>query len=469
MALPLLLSIRSSYVRLAFRIYFTITLTIIGLLANMSLGRISRQSIAKARPRPLTSMTGWLSGMPLLFTMIKFRRLPGGLWFGTSMIFCTVVTLISDYAVSGLVQSVYVGGRCPFGTGLVISATLDEDSWPVPPINGAPYLVVLNAQTTSAANGGLVGVYWKANRDPSFRADDLDLAGGWICTDEGNTTFPSGASPDAMIQDLYEEGKLYHYIDVPRAVTTVSNGTFAHTIILDSSATNTTGVTFDVKAAIEVTSYGTNPKTMQSFQCSMNGTGISWVLETIDSQDAMNTWVIGLPAVVYNGAGTAASSNPGARVEAVLNSMVMVAGGKDYLLSTPTTGGSNATQGCLQQMTSVPVEILILLGLVSVGFLLVSACLFVLCMRDRMELMDQTITQPMPGDLVSWMVQAVQEYRGRRGVAARDLKDWAFGLWPTGIAGITFIGKSRGSRRRIIDLGEEGDQLTAYRGDHEYQ
>jgi len=388
------------------------------------------------------------------------------------MIFCTIVTLVSDYAVSGLVETVFVGGRCPFGTGLVISSTLDEMWWTVPPINGAPYLVVLNAQTTSAANGGLVGVYWKVNRDPNFRADTLDLAGGWSCTDEGNTAFSPNASPNAIVEDLYNAGKLYHYLDVPQAVTTISNATFStfsHLILLDSSAGDTTGVTFDVKASIETTPYGTNPRTMQSFQCIMNGTRISWVLENIHGQETLNTWVFGLPAVVYNGVGTGADRNPGATLEETLNSMVMVAGGKDYLLSTPTNEGGGANQGCLQQMTSVPVEILIMLGLVTVGLLLVSSSLSVLYIRDRMESIDQTITQPMPNDLVSWMVQAVQEYRGKDGVSAQEIKNWAFGLWPTGTAGITFIGKSKGLSRRRNDLGEEGVRLTACRADNEYE
>jgi hypothetical protein len=251
-------------------------------------------------------------------------------------------------------------------------------------------------------------------------------------------------------------------------MTTVSNATFStytHWILLDSSAGDASGVTFDVKASIDTTPYGTNPRTMQNFQCTMNGTGISWILENIYSQETLATWVTGLPAVLYNGAGTAAQSNPGITLEKALNSMVMVAGGKDYLLSSPTNDGGGGSQGCLQQMTSVPVEILIMLGLVTVGLILVSTRLLVLCIRDHMELIDQKIAQPMPNDLVSWMVQAVQEYRGKDGVSAQEIKNWAFGLWPTGTAGITFIGKSRGLSRRRNDLGEEGVRLTAYRGD----
>lgn len=146
-------------------------------------------------------------------------------------------------------------------------------------------------------------------------------------------------------------------------------------------------------------------------------------------------------------------------LERYLNSIVMVAGGKDYLLSTPTDEGGGATQGCQEQKTFIPFEILIMLGLATMGLLTVSMSLLVLCILDRREFIGEKITQQMPNDLVGWMVQAVQEHRGEGGVASREIKNWAFGIWPNGRGGITFVGHPRvpsGVRRGL----EEEIRLT---------
>jgi hypothetical protein len=93
------------------------------------------------------------------------------------MFVCTILSLVSDLAVSGLVRTVTVPSRCPFGTGLVVPHAYSNSSPLFVANNGAAYSVAGQAQITSAANGGLVGIYWKANRDLTFRADELDVAG----------------------------------------------------------------------------------------------------------------------------------------------------------------------------------------------------------------------------------------------------------------------------------------------------
>jgi len=462
MVVPILLSVDSGYVRLAFRIYFTVVIALIGFFANMCLSRLSRRSIANGISRPLPAMSGWLSNMNLVYALFKLRSLPGGLWFGTLMILCSVLSLLSDFAVSGLIQTVNVHGRCSFGTGLIIPYSFSSDGWwLIPPFNGAPYLVVANAQITSAANGGLVGVYWKANRDIHFQADDVDLAGSWGCTEEGDIIYPADMTMSEITGDLFQRGYLYH-LDAPGCSTHYGNGTFSHFIRLDSSVGNVTGSIFDVRASIDSSPYGPGAKTMKNFRCTMNGTGISWVLEHIKSGATLALWCLGLQANVYNGAGTGANNNSGAALEQYLNSIIMVAGGKDSLLSTPTTEGGGPTQGCHQQRTSIPAEILIMFAVVTFALLSVATILLVLFILERqMESVGSNISQPMPNDLVGWMVQAVQEYRGQAGTTGDELRNWAFGRWPTGLIGITFIGHRR-QRNSGRNVPEEEMQLTRY-------
>jgi len=146
------LSIQSGYVRLPFRIYFTVVLVLIGFLGGMCLARLARRSVARGIPRPLTLMTRWLSNMSLLHEIVGVWMQPGGFWLGTSMILCTILELLSDLAVSGRVQIVNVGGGCPFGTGFAISATYSPTGWwTVPSQNRAPCFV----SNARAANGGL--------------------------------------------------------------------------------------------------------------------------------------------------------------------------------------------------------------------------------------------------------------------------------------------------------------------------
>ena len=44
-----------------------------------------------------------------------------------------------------------------------------------------PQFVSMQAQTISQSNGGLIGVYAKANRDLNFSANALDVIGGRNC------------------------------------------------------------------------------------------------------------------------------------------------------------------------------------------------------------------------------------------------------------------------------------------------
>lgn len=120
MGLPLLLVVESSYIRLGLRVYFTVAIVLIGLLGDQCLALRTQRNLGAGKQIPLTAMTGWLTNMSLLSAIAGFRRLPGGIFFGIVMITCTILSLLSDLAVSGLVRTVNIPSRCPFGTGLVV-------------------------------------------------------------------------------------------------------------------------------------------------------------------------------------------------------------------------------------------------------------------------------------------------------------------------------------------------------------
>ena len=445
MSLPLLLTISSSYLRIGFRIYFTFAFFLIGFLGDKCLASRNQRSLAVRKSVSLTSMTGWLTDMTLLKAIIGFRRLPGGPWFGMFMIVCTALSLISDFAVTGLVRTVTVPSRCPFGTGLVIpnsSTTLD---WSVVPNNGAPYLVAAQAQITSATNGGLVGIYWKVNRDLNFRADTVDVAGQWNCTDiNHDIEYVANTTPLAIAEDLIQRGYIYDNNKGSYCRSSYGNGTFSHLIVWDTSVPGVDmGVSFDIRASIDLTPGGPDPKIMKSFHCALNGTGVEWILPMINTTGTLLLWCDNLQGNIYDGSGTGARNDSGLILEQYLNSMVMVIGGNGYLISTPgTTGdGGGNTQGCLVTRTSLPLEIIILFAIISIFVVVVIVDLVILSYGFKTTISAGSwksaeggylnkIKYEMPNSLLGWMAQSVREgvRRDDSGemVKEKDLKFWGF-------------------------------------------
>ena len=287
------------------------------------------------------------------------------------------------------------------------------------------------AQLTSAANGGLVGIYWKVNRDLSFRADTNDVAGQWNCADVNNDIqYIASTSPTVIIEDLIQRELLYSNL-LSYCSSQYADGTYSHLIVLDSSAGASVGTTFNVRASIDLTPNGTDTKIMKSFICTMNAPDLEWVLQTFNSSATLYIWCLGLQGNVYDGTGTGASNNSGLMLAQYLNSLVMVAGGNDYLLATPTSG--DGMQGCLVQRTSVPVEILLLFAVFTFGIVGMAFYLVILSLHTES-------IENAPNSLLKWMGQAVQERVGRK-IPRRDLRQWGFGRNERYTLGVQMLGQ----------------------------
>jgi hypothetical protein len=187
---------------------------------------------------------------------------------------------------------------------------------------------------------------------------------------------------------------------------------------------------------------------MKSFYCTMDGPGVQWVLSGINSTETLLEWCTVLQGSIYDGSGTPASSDAGGILERLLNSIVMVEGGNNYLTSTPETsvsGGGN-TQGCLVSRASVPIEIVLLLGLVSILLVIMIADFFLLaCRHKRATYQGQRVENvDVPNGLVSWMLRSAREairdgYR-ERFITQMDLKFWGFGRKQDGRFGVHRLG-----------------------------
>lgn len=152
-----------------------------------------------------------------------------------------------------------------------------------------------------------MGIYWKANRDLNFRADAVDVAGQWNCADVNNDIeYVADTTLDAITKDLIQ--RRYIYGDqASYCRSTYGNGTFSNLIVWDSSVPGyDMDVSFDVCASIDLTAGGSDPKIMKSFQCTMNGTGVEWVLPYVNSTETLFPWCLDLQGNVYDGSGTVA-------------------------------------------------------------------------------------------------------------------------------------------------------------------
>jgi hypothetical protein len=223
------------------------------------------------------------------------------------------------------------------------------------------------------------------------------------------------------------------------------------------------GSVFDVKASIDLTGGADDNKVMKSFHCTMNGTGVEWVLFNLNSTQTLYTWTLPLQANMYDGTGTPANNHTGLTLEEYLNTMVMVAGGNNYLHSTPnaTANDGGNTQGCLVQRTSIPVEIVILVVLVTIFVLAMVLDLVILALlsippnqswqRLNGEFLRK-VRRETPNDLVGWMSQTVRERGGwddTGEIGGKSLKLWVYGRRQHGARlGVELLGHQRTSPSR---------------------
>ncbi|EXJ72025.1 uncharacterized protein A1O5_04528 [Cladophialophora psammophila CBS 110553] len=421
----ILLDYSASDVRLFFRIFFVAAFILINLLGTKCLAGRAKLRLVQGHTVPLPYMTSWLASFDSLYALQMVKTLPGG-WLSLLMIFAYLLNLGSDFT-SALLQSVPVHDRCKFGTGLVVSTTLNGQI----PWNGAPYTVVSQAQTTSLLNYGLKGVYKKANRAIDFSADAADMLGEWHCLRNPlELDYPWDVSVDDIVASLQQHGVLY---DTPYAIS-AAIGNISHLVIIDTSAGQNVDTVFDVRFSVDTTAFGNETKHMENYECSLNDTygELQAVQKGIHSLETLQNWAEVFQGAVYEGTGTPASNSTGGILEQILNSMTMVAGGGNYLLDTSQ---SEDTQGCITQRTHILWELIMLSGLtlLLLGFLF----FFWLGMAMRLRILSgrtspddaRWIEDNTPIGNFEWMAQAVRESQRPRSVEVKtgDLKHWHFG------------------------------------------
>jgi hypothetical protein len=427
----------SSLIRLFFRLYLGILFFAISLIGNTCCAERVKLRLMGGQKSKLTHMTGWLPGWTPLIALWKMKTLLVG-WLGLLMVFVAVLTLACDLAVTTLIQDEVVASRCPFGTGLVLNSTPGNGSSLIPPTNGAPYFVAAQAQITSQTNGGLGGIYAKVNRSLNFSADASDVLGNWNC--QPNSTeleYPSDIEVNAIVSDLVQRGRLYGP-GPPSCTSNYGEGASSHLIVWDSSVADSAQAPFNVGAAIDFTGSGSDSKLMQTFECQISTLQLDSILSTIASKSTLKQSCLTLQGAVYDGWYTPASNDTGSILEETLNSIVMVAGGDNYLHNTTAP---NETQGCLVFHTEIHLVVIILTSMVTlIALLLLVYWIALIVLKQRCKkTMEGTqekaylksVNKYTPGDIFGWMAQAIREgeHRGAD-IKPKHLRKWQMGPAP---------------------------------------
>ena len=414
------------WVRLVLRIYFNVAFVFLAIVGNQCVYYSAKLQILAKQSVNVTRMTSWLRSLDPIKFLFQTGRLPAG-WLGGLMIICAALSFVSDITVSTLVRGVQLPARCSFGTGLVspTSQTLAKI-----PVNGRPYTVTSNAQLSSVANGGPIGIYWKVNEDRDFQAQPEDLAGTWVCDDLDQVQiYQYGTSRANIVNDLIAKGLLFN--TSPFSESSAGNGSFNHLVILTSSQVDGALRPFDVRASVQLDAFYGDVKTMKSFECKMNAPAMEWVLANASSQSTLSEWSLTFQGNMYNGTGTTATPDVNVRLEWILNSMVMIGAGGNYLLSTAPPG---STQGCLAERTLIPNAMLAVFGIVTLLIItlpLYLASLFFRCLS--FSSLDRSSVRATPNSLVDWMVQAIRASVGRNGSSSKEIKAKQLKLWEYGL------------------------------------
>ncbi|KAJ5674934.1 uncharacterized protein N7477_004868 [Penicillium maclennaniae] len=432
----ILTDISSSNARLALRVYFLIIVGLITWLADGVLQYRAQLRVLKHGSIRVHTALGWLQGFQLVKSVWDLRQLPGGALGYSVMVILFALSKITDLLTAIFVVQIEVKSRCLFGQGLVLNTT-GPFLLTAPPSNGMPYIVAHNAQYFSLNNTCPIGIYAKVNQDFNVCPDAQDILGSWVCSTVGTRTYSAAYNQEALAANLIEQGLLYAS---PTAdYSGFADGYYNHLALWSSStglATENSNDVWDVRAAIQTNASPFEDNVnMLAMSCHMNATLAETITGAMNSTVALDTWKATFQGLMYYGTGTRSISDPALELAILLNTMTMVQGGNNILLSIPAQD-ADQTQGCVISATNVPLvmEALVLI----VGGLFVGLVLLSIIYALRLRLIRREVRESLkylPDGVIGWAVKAAQEHcdhddpdPGQHArVERRDLKNWLIG------------------------------------------
>ncbi|KAJ6516483.1 hypothetical protein C8R45DRAFT_1142724 [Mycena sanguinolenta] len=426
--------IDSTIIRLIFRILLTIVFLYLGVLGSQSNKLATKLRLLHNGRIPVPQAAGWLSSSTILDPIWKLRHIPNIRWWSLAAALA-IFSKCTDLATAA-VHSEYLRSYCAFGNGMVLQ-TDGADSFLIPPWNGRAAFVAGNAQAYTA----------KSTQRSTFAPRQA--------------IFSAHGSVEEVLDDLSKNGRIFGSYGSFEA-TIANNSVWTHLVVWSSSASDNSSEVFSVQASVDLTANETDDKIMHSMYCTLNAPEADDIAKGILSVSTLKSWVTLYQGYMYNGMGTVAIDDPEDTLAWYLNTMVMVAGGSDYLLNpAPVT---DPTQGCLLITAVIPTWFLALFFLTILACIAMTVLTFILWIRVKRH-HHRDLVQNTPVDLWTWMAQAVAESNIKadgtvNAVLPKDLRKWNLELTP----GTTTVRIEKSEVEVALLAAEEGAASTAYTG-----
>lgn len=404
-------SISTPTVRVILRVYFIVLLAATAWLIKKALHSAAKISVARGRSIPAIGNIR-VDGFELFTASWGLRRLAGGSFSFSALLLLFLLGKTTDILTNYLVVGHTIHARCPFDRGLVFNDLKPNrfSQW-----NGRPLLFLQNAQLFAVNNSCEYGIYKKVNSLTSFCPDGTDIIGSWKCNYTARSIeFAAGTANVTVVNDLYERGALYEIHPFEQSTTTnLLGSSFNHLVAWSTSASeDSDGTDWDVLAAVQTNWQRDEPVQMDTLKCTLDAPGARNTHQNMASVYDLGEWVATFQGLMYYGTNTPVVNNVADELAMLLNTMVMISGGNNYLLATPLAG-EDQTQGCVKVVAYVP---LVMIGLFSFvgGLFLVSILLFIVSLsrlrRVRSNLGERVVDEldTIPQDVLEWALLAAR-------------------------------------------------------------
>ncbi|KAK5082335.1 hypothetical protein LTR05_007481 [Lithohypha guttulata] len=451
-------------IRVIFKVYFIVLVLLIGLVGNYCCRLNARLRLLRGQIVSLTATTGWVSGPSLIGLIWELRTMPGG-WLGFLMLLAAVLDLVGELGAAKTVTSVPWFSTVYHSKGMTMNATTRTA---YPSVNWEAYRWASQAQRNSYVNGldtGLgelhYGIYRMVTNDSHFMANTDDAIGYWSCKRSNNEPIIYDQQWKLNMQkdevydtdiwnDLYERSLLYGsgYYTATSNVTSrnpdtgYSTGPSTHTVIMTAS-NYTYGALYEIKAAIDTKDIDDQgSKEIDTFTCQLRATDtartVEQIAQVIDIDRTLWAWSPGMIGAMFPGVHEPMSYDLQwleITLQWYLNSMIMVAGGEESVI-TPNTVGYKA--GAIVNKTFIPWWILVICSIVLLllCFLTTFAAYLSLACQTaqinhsharygRLTVSARGIHDNTPIGMVEWIRYATYESRDeQRRPKSNQLKDY---------------------------------------------
>lgn len=373
----------------------------------------------QAKTVPFTLLTPWLSLGSTITYFWKLRSLPGGL-FGLLMLATGAFGLLHQYVINSFILPEVQPSWCQFQAGIVSTANsvevIPSPSWPAA-------LLVFQAHSAVALNGGINGIYDKINFNISaFQPTSADVLGSWQCN----------AMQDSPIQpaDWSDKASLESYLTKQNFLSPDTKSTAGAVLVSNSSyeaflawsadkETISSGVG-KVRATIANGLSGDSALVASNLECTIVKNVASWDPVPIQANGTLAAWV----NIMFGFVSEVPVNHYGPQVSTVLNAITMLAGSGNQ---NRRRLDANAVQtfGCVTEGTQIYISVYVI-------FMALAALLFVLLVADLYSLIRyrynkrRGLVEEIPTDLISWQLAMVRRATGIKNLKQKELPNYSY-------------------------------------------